>query len=172
MRSFRIKWTGGRSIIIASLLIANLFLTACSSSTYKCTDPLGCLDIPSGSPIVIGTILATNGKMGTIGNATLQSVQDTISNRMLFGHPITLDSQATECTPDTAQMAATSLALDTNVLAVIGPTCKEEAPTTQPILNDAGIIQLSPVPDAGSAKTMADLIISTIETVAIQKPDG
>lgn len=172
MRSSLIKLTNRRSIFITLILVTNLFLPACSWSTYRCTDPLGCLEIPSGSPIVIGTILATNGKMGSIGNATLQSVQDTILNRMVLGHPITLDSQATECTPDSALTAATSLALDTNVLAVIGPTCKEETPTTLPILNDAGIIQFSRVPDGGSAKTLTELVISTVITVAIQKPDG
>jgi ABC-type branched-subunit amino acid transport system substrate-binding protein len=125
MRSFRIKATDGRSIFIASILTVNLLLTTCSLSPYKCTDPLGCLEIPSGSPIVIGTILATNGRMGSIGNATLQAIQDTIENRTLLGHPITLENQATECTPESAQTAATSLALDTNVLAVIGPTCNE-----------------------------------------------
>ncbi len=172
MRSFRIKATDGRSIFIASILTVNLLLTACSLSTYKCNDPLGCIEIPPGSPIVIGTIMATNGKMGSIGNATLQAIQETISNRMLLGHTIILDNQATECTPDSARTAATSLALDTNVLAVIGPTCNEEAPITQLILNAAGIIQFSPVSDAGSAKTMAELIISTVLSVAIQKPDG
>lgn len=172
MRSSLIKLTNRRSIFITLILVTNLLLPACSWSTYRCTDPLGCLEIPSGSSIVIGTILATNGMMGSIGNATLQAIQDTIANRMLLGHPITLDNQATECTPESAQTAATRLALDTNVLAVIGPTCNEEAPITQPILNDAGIIQFSPVPDARSARPLTELIISTVVRVAIQKPDG
>jgi ABC-type branched-subunit amino acid transport system substrate-binding protein len=153
----------------AVFLTISLLLASCSEASYKCTDPLGCLEISPGSPVIIGTILATNGQKGSIGTASLQSIQKATANRKLLGHPIALDSYVTDCSAESARTAATNLAIDPGVLAIIGPTCADETLVALPILSDAGIFPLSPVPDAAAAGQLTNQIITTVERVAIQR---
>ncbi len=51
------------------LAMIGLSLTACSMVhlPYRCTDPLGCLEIPHGGPVVLGTLLANSGDYASSG---------------------------------------------------------------------------------------------------------
>jgi ABC-type branched-subunit amino acid transport system substrate-binding protein len=150
-----------------------LTLAACGPTAYTCTDPLGCVEIPSGDPIVIGTLLATTGPSGPTGTASQEAVEKAIADRgPLFSHPLDLDRSGTDCTADSARTAATGLALNPDLVAVIGPTCPEEIAIITPILSDAGIALLSPAPDAASIQTLIDRLFSAIEQVAVQDSDG
>lgn len=56
-----------RFTIFAFLLTTSLLLASCAAVPDQCTDPLGCLEIPPDSPVVIGSILSTSGQNGSIG---------------------------------------------------------------------------------------------------------
>jgi ABC-type branched-subunit amino acid transport system substrate-binding protein len=156
----------------AALLTISLLLVACGAAPYKCTDPLGCLEISPGSPIYIGTILATMGEQGPGGTESLMSVEKAVADRdELLGHPILVLRYGTDCTADSAQAAATEFATNPDLSAVIGPTCSDEAVVAGPILLDAGIPQLSPVPDPVAAYNLTNQVFAAIEQVAVQTPD-
>jgi branched-chain amino acid transport system substrate-binding protein len=124
-----------------------LLLAACSSPlrSYGCTDPLGCLEIPAGGPVVIGTLLATTGDYAPIGLDSQRGVELAVAEQGdLFGHEISLTHQSTDCTEANARLAAIRLAEDPLLVAVIGPTCSEEALAAAPILSAAGVVVLSP----------------------------
>ena len=161
-----------RSTITVIYLTISMLLASCSMAAYKCHDPLGCMEIPPGSPVVVGAILATNGTLSPIGTASLQSIKEVITTKgEILGHSIELVHYGTDCTIISAQIAATNLATDPDLLAVVGPTCAEEALVALPILTDAGIVSLSPAPDSLAADKMMSLIIAAIEQVAIQEQD-
>jgi len=161
-----------RPIHYAVLLVTGLLLVSCSITSYKCIDPLGCLEIPTGSPVVIGVILAANGPLSPLGTACLESIETVVKDRKtLLGHPILLDTYATDGTPESARTAATDLATDPALLAVIGPSLSGEGLEAAPILSEAGIVSLSPVPDPAEAKRMAEQVIAAIAQVAIQRAD-
>jgi ABC-type branched-subunit amino acid transport system substrate-binding protein len=156
----------------AVLLVTSLLLISCSMVSYKCIDPLGCAEIPTGSPVVIGVILATNGHLSPLGTACLDSIEEVIKDRQtILGHPLLLDSYATDGTPESARRAATDLATDPTLLAVIGPSLSEESLVVTPILTQAGIVSLSPVLDPAMARRMVEQVITSIAQVAIQKAD-
>jgi len=156
----------------AALLTISLLLVSCGAAPYKCIDPLSCLEISPGSPVVIGTILATMGKLGPGGTESLMGVEKAVADKdELFDHPIQLLRYGTDCTADNARAAATEFAANPDLSAVIGPTCTAEAVVASPILLDAGIPQLSPVPDSVAAYDLANQVFAAIEQVAVQMPD-
>jgi len=154
----------------AFVLVASLLLVSCSMASYECIDPLGCAEIPTGSPVVIGVILTTNGHLSPLGTACLESIEKVIKMKQtILGHPLLLDSYATDGTPGSARSEATALATDAALLAVIGPSLSEEGLEATPILTQAGIVSLSPVPDPAVARRLAEKVITAITQVAIQK---
>ncbi len=164
------KW---RSAASAALLTVSLLMVSCAAAPYDCTDPLGCLEISPGSPVVIGAILATTGEQGPAGTASLQSVEKAVADKdELLGHPIQLLRYGTDCTADSARVAATEFATYTDLSVVVGPTCAGEAVVAGPILLDAGIPMLGPVTDSAAAYELANQAIAAIEQVTVQIPDG
>jgi branched-chain amino acid transport system substrate-binding protein len=156
----------------AALVILSLLLVSCGTAAYECTDPLGCLEIPPGSPVVIGAILATNGDQRPLGIASLQSVKQAIEDKAdLLGHYIQLINYATDCTAGSAQTGATEFATYADLSAVIGPTCSAEAVSASPVLLDAGIPILGPVTSYASAKILTNQVLAAIQQVAVLMPD-
>jgi ABC-type branched-subunit amino acid transport system substrate-binding protein len=160
-------------------MLAVLALTSCLSSqpsqgaapVYTCTDSLGCLEIPSGSPIVIGILYASAGGAAPLGLDALDQVEQVVAEKdPLLGHKIYLIRAATDCTPESARAAATLLAQTSNLLAVIGPTCLSEYYITDPILLDAGIVPLTPY--RPNARASAELLLAAIEQTSVRGRNG
>lgn len=156
----------------AALLTSSLLLVSCGTGPYTCADPLGCLEISPGSPVVVGTILATTGERGPDGTEALQSVEKAVAGKVeLLGHPIQLLRYGTDCTADSVRVAATEFATYPELSAVIGPTCTDEAVVAGPILLNAGIPLLSPVPNSVAAYELTNQVFDAIDQVAVQMPD-
>ena len=153
-------------------LTISLLLASCGAAPYECTDPLGCLEISSGSPLVIGTLLATYGEQNPVGIKSLASVEKAVADQdELLGHPIQLIRIGTDCTSDSARSAATEFATNPDLSAVIGPTCAGEADVAGPILLDAGIPLLGPVPDPVVAFELTNQVFAALQQVAVQAQD-
>jgi ABC-type branched-subunit amino acid transport system substrate-binding protein len=156
----------------AALLILTLLMVSCSAAPYECVDPLGCLEIPPGSPVVIGTILATIGEQIPAGTESLKRIQEAVADKdELLGHPIQLIRYGTDCTGGSAQIAATELATYPDLSVVIGPTCVGEEIVAGSILLNAGIPLLSPVPDSATAYSLTNQVFAAIKQVAVQMQD-
>jgi ABC-type branched-subunit amino acid transport system substrate-binding protein len=150
------------------LLVLCLLISSCTSDVYECTDPLGCLEIPAGEPVVIGTLVTVFGRQGAAGLQVLEDIRSAIKDQdKILGHEIDLAWQGDDCSSEGAGLAATQLARTPDLLAVIGPTCESEAQTILPIFNDAGIPLLPP---SSSGSDAFRLLVSGIEKVAIRQP--
>jgi len=154
----------------AGFLAASLLLTGCGASSYRCTDPLGCLTISPNDPVVIGALITVEGSQGKTGLTALAELKNAIAGTgTILGHEITLDWQGDDCTEAGARVAATLLTLDTDLTAVIGPTCAADAPFALSILTDAGLAEISLSPNATAA---FQRLIQAIEQAAIQQING
>jgi len=134
-------------VALAGQFILTAFLAACQAvyRPYKCIDPLGCLEIPPGSPLDIGMLLATSGDYASIGIDARRGVELAAADQVAIkGHVIQLIQQGTDCSSQAARSAATELALTAQLAAVIGPSCTEEAQVAAQILSDAGLVMISP----------------------------
>jgi ABC-type branched-subunit amino acid transport system substrate-binding protein len=155
------------------LLLLGSLPVACSSAPYQCLDPLGCLEIPPGSPLVIGTLLASAGPQSRAGGETLLGIRKAVDETGdLLGHPIELDEWDTDCSEKDARTGAINLGMNSALVAVIGPTCAGQESIAAQILNDVGIPLLTPAPGSTSGTTLTRRMLSTIEQVAVQDADG
>jgi hypothetical protein len=154
------------------LLTISLLLASCTTFSYQCNDPLGCLEISPDSPLVIGAILATSGDNGSAGTASLQMVEEAVAKKdLLLGHPLKLYHYGTDCTVDSVREAATQFATYPELSAVVGPSCAEEEAVADQILQEAGIPLVGPVPDSTIAYAITNQVLAAIEQVAVLAPD-
>jgi branched-chain amino acid transport system substrate-binding protein len=111
-----------------------------------CTDALGCVEIAAGDPIKIGYALVTAGPNASLGEDSARGVEIAVEDLggELLGHPIEIVGEDSGCTPEGGQAAATKLASDPALVAVIGTSCSSEARVGAPILADAGLSMVSP----------------------------
>jgi len=158
---------------VAAALLLSLWLAACSAASSPCTDPLGCLEIPAGSPLVLGALLASAGEQAEEGEASLLGIQQALDEAgELLGHPLELAQWDTDCSEKDARRGATSLALNPEVIAVIGPTCPGQYEVAAPIFSDAGLALLQPAPGLTAAADLTRSLLAAITRVAFQDAEG
>ena len=111
-----------------------------------CDDPLGCVEIAAGDPIKIGFALVIAGPNAALGEDSARGVEIAVDDRggELLGHPIEIVGEDSGCSPEGGQAAATKLASDPQLVAVIGTSCSSEARVGAPILSEAGLSMVSP----------------------------
>ncbi len=114
---------------------------------FTCADKLGCIDIGPNDPVHIAYAFVTSGDNSTLGLDTKYGAElavDDASGKVL-GHSIKFDGQDTGCSAEGGQAAATKIAADKTVVAVIGTNCSSEARAAIPILmTQAGLSMISP----------------------------
>jgi ABC-type branched-subunit amino acid transport system substrate-binding protein len=153
-----------------ALLTISLLLVSCGAAPYECTDPLGCLEISPGSPVVIGMLLTVYGSQGGTGLQALDEIETAIKETgQILGHDIELAWQGTDCTEENARLSAALLTRTSDLLAVIGPTCAADARIALPIFEDAGLPVLSLSPSATDAFRR---LVSAIEQAAVRQTGG
>lgn len=166
------KQTRRFAAVTTALFLLWVWLAACNAAAYECTDPLGCLEIPPGSPLVIGTLLASAGEQAADGEAALFAIQQAMDETgELLGHPLELDQWDTDCSAKDARSGATNLAINPNVVAVFGPTCAGQYEVAAPILSDAGLALLDPTAGPAAAELTRSLL-TAVEQVAVADKDG
>jgi branched-chain amino acid transport system substrate-binding protein len=111
-----------------------------------CTDPLGCVEIAAGDPIKIGYALVTAGPNSSLGEDSVRGIEIAVDDMggEIMGHPVEIVGEDTGCSPEGGQAAATKLASDTSLVAVVGTSCSSEARVGAPILTEAGLSMISP----------------------------
>ena len=154
----------------AALLTISLLLVSCGAPPYECIDPLGCVEISPSRPVVIGALLTVYGSQGAAGRQAVDEIKTAIQETSpIFGHEIQLVWQGTDCSEENARLAATLLTATPDLLAVIGPSCADDAHIAIPILEDAGLSLIPPFP--GVTEALRRLVFA-IEQTAIQQTNG
>ncbi len=120
--------------------------TAPAPAAFKCTDKLGCIDIAPGAPVHIAYMFVTSGDNASLGTDTRYGGELAVDDAggKVLGHPIQFDGQDSGCTAEGGQNAATKVAADKTVVAVIGTNCSSESVPAAPIITNAGLTMISP----------------------------
>ncbi len=136
-----------RLFVVLSLLVAaSMLLAACGPSTppFECKDALGCVDIAPGAPIRVAYAMVVEGPDASLGIDSKRGVEIAIDDKKeLLGHSIELVGENTGCNAEGGQAAATKLAADKSIVAIVGTSCSSEARAGAPILSDAGLTLVS-----------------------------
>ena len=135
-------------LTIGIIVAAGLVLAACGPSkpAYECTDAIGCVTIGPDEPIHIAYEMVVSGADATLGLDTKYGAEIAIDDKggKLLDHDIKFDGQDSGCNAEGGTAAATKLAADSTIVAVIGTNCSSEAVPGVPILWEAGFSVVSP----------------------------
>jgi branched-chain amino acid transport system substrate-binding protein len=117
------------------------------------TDEFGCVEVGSGEPINLGTLLATSGADQTLGIDSLNGVRLAIdyldgtfdqTDGQIAGHDVKLTNEDDLCSAEGGQAGGTALAADESIVAVIGTSCSSAAlGVADTILSDKGVLLFS-----------------------------
>ena len=121
----------------------------------KCqADQFGCIQLGAGEPIKLGGELTISGDTASLGQDSANGVKlalDHLDGKFdgkdgtLLGRKVNFSVEDSGCTAEGGQAAATRIAADPKVVAVIGTSCSSEAlGVSDKILSDKGITLISP----------------------------
>ena len=114
--------------------------------TAGCTDPLGCVTVEAGDALKIASALVISGPDEQLGIDSQRGVEIAIDSRgEVVGHSVQLVAEDDGCSAEGGQTAATKIASDESIVAVVGHSCSSSCTPAAPIYNDAGVTMVSPL---------------------------
>ena len=147
--------------------------TAAASAEPAEDVPLGEVVIAPGDPIVIASVLVIAGPNETLGVDSQTGIEVAIQEQGdLLGHAIELKTEDGGCSAEGGQTAATKVASDPSVVAVIGHSCSSSCTPAAPIYNDAGLTMISPSCTAPALTDPATHVPSFLRTAHNDKVQG
>jgi branched-chain amino acid transport system substrate-binding protein len=129
-----------------ALAAASLVVTACGSRGDDGEGGSG----SQGSDKVakIGVIAPLSGELSALGlgikNSVDLAIKQANEDNAIPGWTLELAAEDDQASPEVGKNAATKLAADDEVVAVVGTLNSSVSQSVQPVLNSAGILQISP----------------------------
>lgn len=113
--------------------------------TTACQDAIGCVRIGAGEPIQIGVLQPLSGGAALNGQSQINTIRLAISenNSRLMGHPIRLQIEDSACSSEGGNASAIKIAMNTQIVAVIGTFCSASAATASKVISEAGLTMIS-----------------------------
>ncbi len=138
-----------------------------------CDDALGCVVVAPGDPIKLAGVLVLSGANESLGVDAQNGIKVAIKERdKVAGHPIELVSQDDTCSAEGGQTAATKIASDSSIVAVVGHSCSSSCTPAAPIYNDAGLTMIAPSCTAPALTAEATHVASFLRTAYNDKAQG
>ncbi len=133
-------------LLIVLMLLATALAACNPAADLACPEGDTCVEVGEGDPIRIGWMMVVSGADASLGTDTKRGVEIAVDDKggELLGHPIELVGEDELCNAEGGQTAATKLASDTSLTAVVGSNCSSAARAGIPILCGAGIPMISP----------------------------
>ena len=79
-----------------------------AAGSTECTDPIGCITVAPGDPIVIASALVISGPNIELGTDSQRGVEIAIAMRPeVLGHPVELQAEDDGCSAEGGQAAGT-----------------------------------------------------------------
>lgn len=134
------------------LLVAAFVLAACAPAATPTPafkppqDKIGVVAIKPGEPIHIAFWLVIAGPNASLGEDSKRGIEIAIDDKggKLLDRPIKLTGTDSGCNAEGGTTAATKLAADPTIVALVGSSCSSEAAAGVPILTKAGMTTISP----------------------------
>ncbi|MCL5950364.1 MAG: branched-chain amino acid ABC transporter substrate-binding protein [Chloroflexi bacterium] len=146
-----------------------------ASAKFTCTDKLGCVDIGPTDPVHIAYEFVTSGDNSTLGLDTKYGAELAVDDAggKVLGHTIKFDGQDEGCSAEGGQAAATKIAADKTVVAVIGTDCSSAAAASIPILmQQQGLSMISPANTSPALTDPAQHVAGYFRTAHNDKVQG
>ena len=116
-----------------------------AAGSMECTDPIGCITVAPGDPIVIASALVISGPNIELGTDSQAGVEIAIAMRPeVLGHPVELQAEDDGCSAEGGQAAGTKIVANPQVVGIIGTSCSGAGVPLSAIMSDAGYLMISP----------------------------
>lgn len=136
-----------------------------AGAEFVCDDPLGCVDVEAGAPIKIASALVISGPNTQLGLDSQRGVEIAIEDRgQVLGHSVELAAEDDGCSAEGGQTAATKIASDPEVVAIVGHSCSSSCTPAAPIYDGAGMTMISPSCTAPALTAEASHVASFLRT--------
>ena len=131
--------------LLAIVVLLTAALAACGTPKAVCPTGDICVTVGKDEPIRIGYMMVVSGSDASLGTDTKYGVEIAIEDKggSLLGHKIELIGEDTLCSAEGGQTAATKLAADPKLVAVVGTSCSSEARAALPIMCAQSIPMIS-----------------------------
>lgn len=132
------------------LLVAMMaiLLSACGGESLECTDPLGCVEIAEGDPILLASSLVVSGPNTQLGLDSQWGVEIAIdyANEAggVLGHTVALQPEDDGCNAEGGQTSAQKIVSNPDIVAMIGTSCSGAGVPASEIISEAGYVMVSP----------------------------
>jgi len=127
--------------------MAACLLPACSDApeAKPCADPLGCVSLGPGEPILLGVIESLSGQVAPIGQDQVRGLELALARRggKLLGREVRLVIEDTGCRPEGGGNAALKLIANPKIAALFGTTCSGDAAVASEVMSKAGFAMVS-----------------------------
>jgi len=133
--------------LLTIVMLLTMALAACGSAGAGLTCPEGdtCVEVGADEPIRVGWMFVVSGGDASLGTDTKRGIEIAADDKgELLGHQIELIGEDELCSAEGGQTAATKLAADPKLTAIIGSNCSSAARAAIPIVCGAGIPMISP----------------------------
>jgi branched-chain amino acid transport system substrate-binding protein len=146
-----------KRVSLAAAVLACMTTAGWAATVGPVTDPIGVLTIPKGAPIVIGGMWVISGPDTALGTDSKRGAEIAFKEAgdKILGHPIKFLVEDDQCNAEGGQTAATKLAANPAMVAVLGSACSSVCTPGAPILWKQGIVELGTACSAPSL-TAAD----------------
>jgi branched-chain amino acid transport system substrate-binding protein len=116
-----------------------------AAAKFECNDAKGCVDIGPTDPVRLAYMFVVSGADASLGTDTKRGVEIAIDDKKeILGHKIELIGEDSLCSAEGGQTAATKLAADPKLVAIIGTNCSSAARAAIPVICNAAIPMVSP----------------------------
>jgi branched-chain amino acid transport system substrate-binding protein len=133
-------------LLVVLGLILGIGVVTVPPALTQSADKIGILTIKPGEPIHIAYMLVVAGPDASLGEDSKRGIEIAIEDvgGKLLGHTVKLTGTDSACNAEGGTAAATKLAADPTIVAVIGSSCSSEARPGAPIITKAGMAMISP----------------------------
>jgi len=140
------RWKAILLVLAVSVVTLGVPSAGTRAALAKCTDPLGCVEIPKGSTLRIATIFSLTETIPEVGIDSFRGVELAVQFRggTLLGRTIEIASFDESCDPSKGVEAAEQILITPRVAGVVGTTCSGSAFEAAPVLSGAGMSMISP----------------------------
>ncbi len=116
-----------------------------SADELVCNDPIGCVEIAPGDPILLASALVISGPNTELGLDSQYGVELAIDFRGdVLGHPVQLQPEDDGCSAEGGQTSAQKIVSNRQIVAMIGTSCSGAGVPAASILSAAGFAMVSP----------------------------
>ncbi|MEJ2887193.1 branched-chain amino acid ABC transporter substrate-binding protein [Actinomycetospora aeridis] len=148
----------------AAVAALALVLSACGGAGGSAGDGGDC-DTSRGT-LVVGLVAPLSGELAAVGlgmkNSADLAVTQANARCAVPGYHLAVQSQDDRADPATGAAAAATLARDPSLIGVLGPFNSSVAQAVQPVLSEAGIVQISPGSTATSLTRGANAVTAPL----------